>query len=203
MRPLDVASDSGRYFRTFSTVTDGHVAKCPFWISLSQVSVTGLKQHACKYVIVSWMDFCSYTLWAECSRPISSGISGSRGTRHRLDYLSRSPVNIADSPFMTVTFIALNVTAQPLSHIWPTDISECWANPGRICAILAACGKEGILNVAVCVDAMMAPLGIRTSKGLSAIILFVHLALANRKCAVHPESKRAADFDGWDGVKFI
>jgi hypothetical protein len=40
-------------------VTEGHVVKWPFWMDLSHVSVTGLKQHACKYVMVSCMDFCS------------------------------------------------------------------------------------------------------------------------------------------------
>jgi hypothetical protein len=48
---------------------------------------------------------------------------------------------------------------------------------------------------------MMAPLGRRTSKGVYASTLFVHLVLANKKCAVHPESKRAVDCDGGDGVK--
>jgi hypothetical protein len=84
------------------------------------------------------MDFCSYTLWEKCSRPISSVRSGSRGARRRLDYLSRSPVNIVDSPFVTVNFVAVNVMEQTLSHIWPTESSECWANPGRICACLDA-----------------------------------------------------------------
>jgi hypothetical protein len=45
---------------------------------------------------------------------------------------------------------------------------------------------------------MVAPLGRRTSKGVYASTLFVHLALANRKCAVHPMSKIAVDCDGWD-----
>jgi hypothetical protein len=48
-----------RYLRTFSTVTEVHVSKWPFWMDLSHVSATGLKQHACKYVMVSPMDFCS------------------------------------------------------------------------------------------------------------------------------------------------
>jgi hypothetical protein len=75
---------------------------------------------------------------------------------------------------------------------------------GYIFACLAACGKEGIFNVAVCVEAMVAPLGRHTSNGIHASTLFVHLALANNKCAVHPESKRAVDFDDGDGdgVKF-
>jgi hypothetical protein len=110
-------------------------------------------------------------------------------TRHRPDYLSRWPVKIVDPPFVTATFVAVNVTAQPLSHIFPTERSECWDKPGRICAFLAACGKTGRFNVAVCVDAMVAPLGRHTSKGISASTLFVHFALARRKCAVNPKEQ--------------
>jgi hypothetical protein len=113
--------------------------------------------------------------------------------------VSRWPVKIVDPPFLTVSFVAVNVTAQPLSHIFPTDSSECWDDPGRICACLAACGKEGIFNVAVCLEAIVAPLGRRTSKGVPASTFCVHLASANKKCAVHPESKRAVDCDGGDG----
>jgi hypothetical protein len=112
--------------------------------------------------------------------------------------LSRWPVKIVYAPFVTVTFVAVNVKAQPLSHIFPTESSECWAKPGRICACLAACGKDGRFNVAVCVDATVTPLGRRTSKGVSES----NLASARRKCAVHPESKIAVDCDGGDGVKF-
>jgi hypothetical protein len=120
MWPLDVASDFGRYLRTFSTVTDGHVAKCPFWIALSQMSGTGLKQHGCKYVIVSWMDFCSYTLWAEFSRPISSGRSGPRGRATDWIHCPVVHLRLLIRHFFTVTFVAVNVTEQPLSFIWPT-----------------------------------------------------------------------------------
>jgi hypothetical protein len=118
------------------------------------------------------------------------------------DSLTRWPVKIIYSPFLTVTLVAVNVTAQPMSHIFPTESSECWDKPGRIYAFLAACGNKGRFNVALCVDAMVAPLGRHTSKGVSANNLFLHLALARRKCAVHPESKRAVDCDDGDGVKF-
>jgi hypothetical protein len=54
----------------------------------------------------------------------------------------------------------------------------------------------------VCVDAMVDPFGRHTSNGVSVSNLFVHLALASRKCAVHPESKRAVDCDCGEGVQF-
>jgi hypothetical protein len=48
---------------------------------------------------------------------------------------------------------------------------------------------------------MMSPLVSLTAKGVAVDILFEHLALAKIKCAVHPESKRAVDCDGMDGLK--
>jgi hypothetical protein len=48
---------------------------------------------------------------------------------------------------------------------------------------------------------MVSPLGSLTAKGVSVGILFEHLVLAKRKCAVHPASKREVDCDGMDGVK--
>jgi hypothetical protein len=62
-----------------------------------------------------------------------------------------------------------------------------------------ACGNEGIFNVAVYVEAMVAPLYRHTSEGVSASTFFVNLVLANNKNALHPESKRAVDCDGGDG----
>jgi hypothetical protein len=85
--------------------------------------------------------------------------------RQRPESLSRFPVKIVTAPFVTATLFAVNVTAQPLSHICPTESSELWANPGRIWACLAAIGKEGKSKVEGCVDAMMAPFGRRTSNG--------------------------------------
>jgi hypothetical protein len=64
------------------------------------------------------------------------------------------------------------------------------------------CGNEGRFKVAVCVDAMVAPFGRCTSNGVSVSNLFIHWALAIRQCAVHPESKRAVDYDCGDGVQF-
>jgi hypothetical protein len=54
-----------------------------------------------------------------------------------------------------------------------------------------ACGKEGIFNVAVSVEAMVAPLGRRTSKGVYESTLFVHLALAkkNVQCILSPKEQ--------------
>ena len=125
-----------------------------------------------------------------------------RGTLHRLDCASRVPVRTVLLPFVTVTSVALNVTEHPLSHIWPTDSNECWAKPGSIWARRANEGNEGIFNVAVCVDAIVSPFGRRTSNGVLVGCLFEQLALANRKCAVHPESNSAVHDDGCDGVKF-
>jgi hypothetical protein len=48
----------------------------------------------------------------------------SKGARHRPDSLSRWPFKIVVVPFFTATFVAVNVTAQPLSHIFPTESSE-------------------------------------------------------------------------------
>jgi hypothetical protein len=48
---------------------------------------------------------------------------------------------------------------------------------------------------------MVLPLGSLTAIGVAVGILFEYLALAKRKCAVYPESKRAVDYDGMDGVK--
>jgi hypothetical protein len=110
-------------------------------------------------------------------------------------------VKIVSLPFVTVTCVALNVTEHPLSHIWPTDSNECWANPGRICTRRADDGKEGLFRASVCVDGIVSPLGRRTSNGLAVGCLSEHLAFANRKCAVHPESKSAVHDDGCDGVK--
>jgi hypothetical protein len=70
-----------------------------------------------------------------------------------------------------------------------------------MCACLAVCGKEGIFNVAVCIEVMVYPLCSLTAKGVAVGILFEHLALVKRKCAVHHESKSAVDCDGMDGVK--
>jgi hypothetical protein len=70
-----------------------------------------------------------------------------------------------------------------------------------MCACLAVLGKEGIFNVAVCVEVMVSPLGSLTAKGVAVGFLSEHLALAKRKCAVHPESKSAVDGDGMDGLK--
>jgi hypothetical protein len=105
-------------------------------------------------------------------------------------------VKMVDSTFVTIAFEAVNVTEHPLSHICPTESSECCANPGRICAFLAACDKEGILNVVVCVEVIVSPFGRRTDNGLAVDFLLEHLALSRRKCAVHPESKSAVDGDG-------
>jgi hypothetical protein len=97
--------------------------------------------------------------------------------------------------------VALNVIEHPLSQIWLTDSNECWANPGRICARRADDGKEGIFNVAVCVDVTVSPLGRRTYNDVSVGCLSEHLAFTNIKCVVHPESKSAVHDDGCDGVK--
>jgi hypothetical protein len=48
---------------------------------------------------------------------------------------------------------------------------------------------------------MVSPLGSLTAKVVGVGILFENLALAKRKCVVHPESKRAVDCDGMDEVK--
>jgi hypothetical protein len=48
---------------------------------------------------------------------------------------------------------------------------------------------------------MVSPLGSITAKCVSVGILFEHLALAKKKCAVHPESNSAVDCNGMDGVK--
>jgi hypothetical protein len=112
------------------------------------------------------------------------------------------PVKIVSLPFVTATCVALNMTEHPLSHIWPTDSNESWANPGRICACRADDGKEGIFKVAVCVDVKVSPLCRRTSNGVVVGCLSEHLAFANRKFVVHPESKSAVHDDGCDGVKF-
>jgi hypothetical protein len=48
---------------------------------------------------------------------------------------------------------------------------------------------------------MVSPLGSLTAKGVAVGIFFEHLALAKRKCAVHPDAKRELDCDGMDGVK--
>jgi hypothetical protein len=126
----------------------------------------------------------------------------SRRALHRPDSLSRWSVKIIVAPFFTATFVAVNITAQPLSHIYPTDISECWSNPGIIWAFLDAFSNEGRFKVTVCVDEMVALFGRRTSKVVSGSTLFIHWALASRKCAVQPESKRAVDFNCGDGVQF-
>jgi hypothetical protein len=89
----------------------------------------------------------------------------------------------------------MNVTEHPLSKIRPTESNECCAKPGRICARRAACGKEGIFKVSVCVDVIVSPFGRRTSKGVVADCLLEHLAFSRRKCAVHPESKSAVHDD--------
>jgi hypothetical protein len=47
------------------------------------------------------------------------------GGRHRPESFSRWPVKIFVAQFFTVTFVDMNVMAQPLSHIYPTDSSEC------------------------------------------------------------------------------
>jgi hypothetical protein len=57
-------------------------------------------------------------------------------------------------------------------------------------------GKEGIFNVAVCVDVIVSPFGRRTANGVVVDFLLEHLAFARRKCAVHPESKSAVHGDG-------
>jgi hypothetical protein len=116
--------------------------------------------------------------------------------------VSRWSVNIFDAPFVTATLVSVNVTAHPLSHIFPTERSECCTNPGMIWACLAACDYEGRLKVAVYVDAMVAPFGRHTFNGVSVSNLFINWALASSKCAVHPESKRAVDCDCGDGVQF-
>jgi hypothetical protein len=83
-----------------------------------------------------------------------------------------------------------------LSHICTTETNECCANRGRICACPAACGKEGIFNIVVCVDVIVSPFGRRTANGVVVDFLLEHLAFARRKCAMHPESKSAVDGDG-------
>jgi hypothetical protein len=70
-----------------------------------------------------------------------------------------------------------------------------------MCACISVCGKEGIFNVVVYVEVMVSPLCSIIAKGVAVGFLFEHLALAKRKCAVHPESKSAVDCDGMDGVK--
>jgi hypothetical protein len=107
------------------------------------------------------------------------------------DSLSCWPVKILDPPFVTVTFVAVNVMAQPLSRICPTYSSEFWANPGRICACLDACGKEGIFNVAVCVEAMLTLLGRRTLKGfLQVLCLYIwHRPTRNVQCILSPKEQ--------------
>jgi hypothetical protein len=47
---------------------------------------------------------------------------------------------------------------------------------------------------------MMSSLGSLTVKGVAVGFFFEHLALAKRKCTVHPESKISVDCDGMDGV---
>jgi hypothetical protein len=136
-----------------------------------------------------------------CFNSTSSGGVWLRGTLHRFDCVSRVPVKIVLLPFITVTCVALNVTEHPLSHIWPTDSNECWANPGRMCARRADGGNEGIFKVAVCVDVIVSPLGRCTSNGVVVGCFSEQLALAKRKCAVHPESNSAVHDDGCDGVK--
>jgi hypothetical protein len=118
------------------------------------------------------------------------------------DSLSRWQVKIVVAPFVTDTFVDVNATAQPLSHICPTDISYCRANPVRMWACLAACGNDSRYKVAVCVDATVALFGRHNYNGVSVSNLFVHWALASRKCAVHPESKRSVYCDCGDGVQF-
>jgi hypothetical protein len=65
-----------------------------------------------------------------------------------------------------------------------------------ICASLAACVKEGIFKVVVCVDVVVSPFGRRTSNGVVVYFLLEHLAFARRKSAVHTESKSAVHDDG-------
>jgi hypothetical protein len=103
---------------------------------------------------------------------------------------------MVQSQFVNITFESVNVTEHPLSHICPTESNECCAKPGRICASLAACGKEGIFKVAVCVDVIVSPFGRRTSNGVVVDFLLEHLVFARRKCDVYPESKSAVHDDG-------
>jgi hypothetical protein len=41
------------------------------------------------------------------------------------EYLSLWPFKIVVTPFVTANLVAVNVTVQLMSHIFPTDSSEC------------------------------------------------------------------------------
>ena len=59
---------------------------------------------------------------------------------------------------------------------------------GKIWAVMAALGKYGKFNAAVCVAFMMLWFGRRTLIPCSVFFLFLYGAVIARKCPVHPVS---------------
>jgi hypothetical protein len=83
-----------------------------------------MKQHACKYAMCLLLIFAH----THCEQNVQAQlieILFPSGTRHRPDSLSHWPIYIVVATFLAATFFAVNITAQPMSHIFPTESSDC------------------------------------------------------------------------------
>ena len=77
--------------------------------------------------------------------------------------------------------ISLMSTSHPALHNVTTDTNECDANPGTMCAVLAACGSNGRFNLAIWLELTISPFGSVTVSGVLAILLSTTGAVDSRK----------------------
>ena len=89
--------------------------------------------------------------------------------------------------------LCLKITVHPTSHNCTTEINVLFFKEGRICPILADCGRHGQLISHVSEVFIVASFGITTDSGFLAGQMFFTLASLEIKCAVAPESNISLD----------
>jgi len=74
---------------------------------------------------------------------------------HRLLDFDRVPMSMILLLCVIITLVSMNVALHCASQSWPTNSSDVVPRSGKIWAVIAALGKCGKFNLAVCVAFMM------------------------------------------------
>ena len=90
--------------------------------------------------------------------------------------------------YSTKQQLCLNSTVHPASHSCTMESNVLFLRSGKICPILAACGRHGQSSLHSCVVLSAVPSGIITVSGFFVGLLSCTLAFIAIKCAVAPES---------------
>ena len=191
--PIAVSNDFGKYYVIFLFVSSCHVVRLFFSTAHISVDIFRLPNALCRYFITSSVFPSGITelvcdvgmlvclLVCEfCALGVVIGIL------HNIVFESLYPSAIYFMSLVTVTLSCLNVTSQPASHSFATDIRLFPNNMGNLCAFLAVLSIFSMPNSNSAVACILVPSGCVDFNPVLVCISNLHGMFIHKQCVVVP-----------------